>query len=257
MKRLFFLVGIVIIIWLSSCSPIYYAPNTQNVPLLTHEKEYNISITGNSGALELQTSVSPVNHFGLQLNGSYFIPQYMNNGDHGRGYFMDAGVGYYKAFGFDKKFVFETYAIGGFGHAYNGFMYRDSLTTGGRLSTNMARYGVQPVLGFKSKYIDIAISSRFVGLSYFNTTGELVFNGVRQIDYLETRQNSFLIEPAFTFRAGTDFFKFQFQIQGSFNTLYNDFYQSNSMITLGIVLSPNRYVNIFRKNPPAEYPVVE
>jgi hypothetical protein len=257
MKRLYFLICMVSIIYLGSCSPVYYTPNTQNVPLLTHEREYNISITGNNTVIELQTSVSPVNHLGVQLNGSYFIPQYFNNGDHGKGYFIDAGVGYYKAFGFDKKFVFETYGIGGFGNAFNAIMYRDSLTTGGGLSTNVARYGIQPVFGFKSKYVDVAISSRFVGLTYFNTTGDLVYNGVRQYDYLNDHQNSFLIEPAFTLRAGSDFFKFQLQIQGSFNTLYNQFYQNNSLVTLGFVLSPNRYVNIFKKNPKPQYPIVE
>lgn len=250
MKRLFFLFSLTIPFVLSSCSPVYYSPNTQNVPLLSQAKEYNISVSGNKNALELQASVSPINHLGIQLNGGYAIPQYMSNGNYGRGYLIDGGIGYYKAMGFDQNFVFETYAIGGIGHAYNSFVYKDSLTPGGFTSTNLARYGVQPIFGYKSKYIDIAVSSRFVGLTYFNSTGNLIFNGQRQIDYLDVHQNSFLIEPAFTLRAGVEFFKFQFQIQGSYNTLYNDFYQTNSMITLGIVLSPNRYWNIFKKEPP-------
>ena len=257
MKRLYFLAIVIVVIYLNSCSPVYYIPNTQNVPLLSHEKEYNISMMGNTTSLELQTSVSPVNHLGIQLNSSYFIPQFMDNGDRGRGYMIDGGAGYYKAFGFDDKFIFEAYAVGGIGHAYNGFMYRDSITTGGSISTNVARYGVQPIIGFKSKYIDVAVSSRFVALSYFNTTGDLVYNGVRQTDYLSDHSNSFLIEPAFTFRAGSDFFKFQLQVQGSFNTLYSNFYQNNSMITVGIVLSPNRYRNIFKKEDANNYPVQE
>ncbi len=250
MKRLAVLYIGIILVYLTGCSPVYYIPNTQNVPLLSHEGEYNIGVSGNPAMMELQGSVSPVNHLGFQLNGTWYIPQFMDNGDRARGYLIDGGAGYYKAFGFDNKFVFETYAIGGIGHVFNGFMYRDSLTTGGTISSGVGRYGVQPVIGFKSKYIDVAISSRFVGLSYFNSSGDLVFDGVRQVDYLNDHQHHFLIEPAFTFRVGSDFFKFQFQARGSFNTTFPQFYQNNSMFSVGIVLSPNRYENIFKKQVP-------
>jgi len=254
MKRLtYLLIPILAAIYFSSCSPVYYAPNTQNVPLLSHAGEYNVSVTGNNALIELQGSVSPVNHLGIQVNGSFYIPNYNDNKDYGTGYMLDAGVGYYLPFGPQSHFVFETYGIGGVGYAFNRFNYRDSLTPGGSISTNAARFGIQPVFGFKSKYFDAAVSSRFVGLTYFNTTGDLIYQNLRQTDYLNMYQNSFLIEPALTLRAGVDFLKFQFQIQGSFNTNNPHFYQNNSTITLGLILSPNRFENIFsKKDEPAQ-----
>lgn len=231
----------------SSCAPVYYSPNTQNVPLLSHAGEYNLGASASGDLLEFQGSVSPVNHLGIQLNGSWYIPQRSDSGDRGAGYFTDAGVGFYQAFGPNDILVFETYVIGGIGGVRNSFSARAGGNTAGSLYSNVSRYGLQPSFGVKWKYVDAAISSRFVGLSYFNTEGGLIYNNVAQTTYLSQNNHSFLIEPAFTLRAGTDFLKAQIQLQGSFNMNHPDFYQRNSMLTVGLVLSPNRYRNIFAK----------
>ena len=232
---------------LFGCSPMYYAPNTQNVPLLSHKDEYNISVSGNSNLLELQTSWSPVNHLGLQLNGSWYMPQKSDSGDRGAGYFTDAGLGYYKAFGPNDILVFETYAIGGIGGVRNTFAPRADGNTFGSLYSNVGRYGIQPVFGVKWKYVDAAVSARFVGLSYFNTSGNFMFDHVDQQTYLAQNRHSFLVEPAVTLRAGVDFLKVQLQFSGSFNTTHPEFYQPRSLLSLGLVWSPNRYRNIFAR----------
>ena len=229
------------------CSPVYYGPNTQNVPLLSHAGEYNISVSGSGELLELQGSVSPVKHLGLQLNGSWYMPQKSDSAYRGAGYFTDAGIGYYTAFGPNDILVFETYAIGGVGGVRNSISPHTATSNYGSIYTNAGRYGIQPVFGVKWKYVDAAISSRFVGLSYFNTSGNLIYAGRNQQDYLNENRHSFLIEPAITIRAGGDFLKAQIQYGRSFNISNPDFYQRNSMLTIGLVLSPNRYRNIFAK----------
>lgn len=232
---------------LFGCSPIYYGPNTQNVPLLSHAGEYNVSVSGNEDLLELQGSVSPVNHLGLQLNGSWYIPNTSDSSDRGAGYFTDAGIGYYVAFGPNDILVFETYAIGGIGGVRNTFSPRYGGNTFGTLYSNAGRYGIQPVFGVKWKYVDAAVSTRLVGLSYFNTTGNLVFDGMNQRTYLNQNRHSFLVEPAVTVRAGVDFLKAQVQLSGSFNINNPNFYQRESMLSIGLVFSPNRYRNLFAR----------
>lgn len=235
------------ILGFASCSPVYYGPNTQNVPLLSHAGEYNIGVSGNSQVLEFQGSVSPINHLGLQLNGTWYITEKSDSGDRGAGYFTDAGIGFYQAFGPNDILVFETYVIGGIGGVRNTFSQRYDGNTYGSIYSNMSRYGLQPAFGVKWKYMDAIVSARFVGLSYFNTSGNLVYNNQSQRNYLDMNRHAFLIEPAFTLRAGPDFLKAQLQLGGSFNMSNSNFYQRTSLLTIGLVLSPNRYRNVFAK----------
>jgi hypothetical protein len=239
--------GIVTVTFTFGCSPVYYSPNSQNVPLLSHKGEYNVGVSGSEKLLEFQGSVSPDNHLGLQLNGSWYIPEKTDSGNRGAGYFTDAGVGYYVAFGPNDILVFETYAIGGIGGVRNTFANRPNNTATGSLYSNVGRYGIQPVFGVKWKYVDAAISSRFVGLSYFNTSGGLVYENISQVNYINQNRHGFLIEPALTVRAGVDFLKAQIQLGGSFNITNPGFHQRNSMLTVGLVFSTNRYRNIFAK----------
>jgi len=224
---------------LTGCAPVYYGPNTQNVPLLSEKGEYNVAVAGSNQLLEFQVSGSPARNLGMQLNGSWYIPQ-RDSADRGAGYYTDAGIGFYKAFGPRNMLVFETYAIGGVGGVRNTFAPRPGNTTYGSIYSNLSRYGIQPVFGVKWKYLDGAVSARFVGLSYFNTSGNLVYMGTDQQQYLAQNRHSFLIEPAITLRAGIDVIKVQLQFVGSYNVSNPDFYQRNASVSIGLVLSPTR-----------------
>ncbi|MDD2477148.1 MAG: hypothetical protein PHI32_14725 [Dysgonamonadaceae bacterium] len=64
------IVSIVLIVFAAiSCSPLFYTPNTQNVPLFTHKGDNNIMVAGNGNQVELQGAYALTDAFAIQANG--------------------------------------------------------------------------------------------------------------------------------------------------------------------------------------------
>lgn len=219
---------------LTSCSPKYYTANTQNVPLISAPAEKNITVSGNGNQVELQGAVGITDKIALQLNGGLFIPADEDNGDGGKGNFIEVGGGYYKEV--MPNWVFETYALVGVGSFQNDFpsTVAANPSTTGKLSGNIFRVGIQPNFGYKSKNFEAIISSRFVNLSYNNIKGDLIYGGEDQNAYLKDNASNFLIEPALTLRGGFEKIKLQLQYGYSFNVSDRDFRQDKEFLTLGL-----------------------
>lgn len=232
MKKLLTLAVIAAI--LSSCSPKYYSPDTQNVPLISSQGEKNLTFSGNGNMIEFQGAMGVSKNIAVKANGSFFIPADEDNGNGGSGKIIELGGGYFTPI--NQNFVFETYAIIGFGSVKNHFEpdATNNPQTTGDISANVVRYGIQPNFGYKSKNFEAAISSRFVNLNYNGAKGNLVYQGDNQVTYLETNNSNFLIEPALTLRAGFENLKFQAQIGHSFNLSNNDFRQDKDYVTVGL-----------------------
>ncbi|MEO7175280.1 MAG: hypothetical protein ABIV51_05510 [Saprospiraceae bacterium] len=219
---------------LCQCSPKYYTPNTQNVPLLQAKGQSNISLSGNANQIELQASTAVSDMIGLQLNGGIFFPSDLDNGNGGSGKVIEAGVGYYKPIG--DNFVFETYGLLGFGNVENHLPSEVANNPGttGDIKANIIRYGIQPNFGFVTKYLTAAISARFVALHYSNIEGSLIFEQEDQVIALEDQSNNFLIEPALTLTGGLERLKLKLQVMGSFNLSNSNFRQDNSLVSIGL-----------------------
>ncbi|MEO6758193.1 MAG: hypothetical protein ABIO24_01985, partial [Saprospiraceae bacterium] len=112
--------------------------------------------------------------------------------------------------------------------------------TDGQIDSKLLRIGIQPAIGYRSRFFEAAVSSRLVSLNYSGTSGSLVFDGLRQADYLENNKSLWLAEPALTLRAGTDFLKFQVQFSHSFNLSNADFRQDEDQLTIGLIYRPKR-----------------
>jgi hypothetical protein len=106
--------------------------------------------------------------------------------------------------------------------------------TQGDISASVLRYGIQPNFGYKSNNFSAALSSRVVNLTYSNIEGDLIFDGVDQVNYLKDNSSNFLIEPALTLRGGFEKIKLQLQYGYSINLSNNDFTQDKSYLTLGL-----------------------
>ena len=227
--------AIIAICFLSmGCNPKYYTPNTQNVPLLSEKGETNLTISGNGNQAEFQGAFALSSGFALKANGGLFIPPDLDNGNGGSGSFFEVGGGYFKPIG--ENLVFETYAIAGFGSMENHLpstMESNPLTQGD-ISASVLRYGIQPNFGYKSNNFSAALSSRVVNLTYSNIEGDLIFDGVDQVNYLKDNSSNFLIEPALTLRGGFEKIKLQLQYGYSINLSNNDFTQDKSYLTLGL-----------------------
>ncbi len=228
MKKLLTLAGLAVLI--SACSPKYYTANTQNVPLISAKGEKNLTIAGNGNQIEFQGAVGVTSNIAVKANGAFFIPAKEDNGNGGSGNLIEVGAGYFTPV--NQNFVFETYAILGFGSMKNHF--EPNGTDGGDISANVVRYGIQPNFGYKSKNFEAIVSSRFVNLNYNKVEGTLIYQGNNQINYLNDNKSNFLVEPALTLRAGLDKVKFQAQFGHSFNLSNNDFRQDKDYLTLGI-----------------------
>lgn len=232
MKKLLTLTGIVA--FFSACSPKYYSPDTQNVPLISAKGEKQLTFSGNGNLIEFQGAIGLSDKLAIKANGSFFIPRDEDNGNGGSGRLIEIGAGYFKPV--NQNLVFETYGIIGFGSVKNHFESDGSANpqTLGDISANVLRYGIQPNFGYKSKNFEAAISSRIVNLNYSNVKGSLVYQGNNQTTYLEDNKSNFLIEPALTLRAGFEKLKFQAQIGHSFNLSNGDFRQDKDYFTIGI-----------------------
>jgi hypothetical protein len=219
---------------MASCSPKYYTPNTQNVPLISQKGETNLSLSGNDSQVEFQGAYGIAPGFAIQVNTGLFIPKDLDNGDGGSGKFFEAGPGYFKPI--SENFVFEFYGLVGAGSVENHLPSTANSNPGtkGDISANVFRYGVQPNFGYKSKYFSAAISSRIVNLRYSNIDGDLVYNGEDAVTYLQDNDSHVLIEPALTLRGGVEKIKLQLQVGYSLNVTKENFRQDDSFITFGL-----------------------
>lgn len=219
---------------LVSCSPKFYTPNTQNVPLMSHKGETNLTLSGNDSQVEFQGAYAITQNIAIQANGGLFIPSDLDNGNGGSGKFIELGGGYFKPV--TENWIFETYGILGFGSFENHLPNTKSSNPGteGDISSNIFRVGVQPSFGYKTKHFSAAFSSRFVNVSYSNIEGDLIYGGEVQTDYLKNNSSQFLMEPAFTLRGGFEKLKLQLQYGYSFNLTDSEFKQEHPYLTLGL-----------------------
>lgn len=220
-----------------SCTPTFYMPDTQNVPLLTAKKQTNITGAGNGDMINLQVAHAVGDNFGVMLNGLLVPDKIDENGNGGKGSFIELGGGYFTPI--SDNFRFELYGLAGFGSMRNVNTSTVSSNPGttGVFESNITRIGVQPAIGFVTKYFSAAVSSRLASLNYMNPKGSLVWEGEEQVAKISDKSNYFLLEPALTLRAGLPKVKLQYQLIGSMNLTDKDFPQQTSSSSLGLILN--------------------
>lgn len=223
-----------------ACSPIYYSPNTQNVPLLSGKGDHSVAVSGNGTRIELQAAYAAGEHFGLGLDAGFVRQKDDVEGDGGKGKFGEVQAGYFQ--NFSEHFIFETYALVGFGDVENHFPSSviANPATNGQIESSLLRVGLQPAIGYRSRFFEAALSARLANLNFSNTRGSLVFEQTDQAGYLENNKSMWLIEPALTLRGGTDMLKLQIQASLSTNLTNKDFRQDDGQLTIGLVYRPRR-----------------
>lgn len=216
------------------CSPKYYVPSTQNVPLLSEKGQLDLNVNGNQNQVGFQSAYAATKGLALQLNGALVIPADDDNGNGGSGSFVEIGAGYFRPI--TDHLVFETYGIFGAGGMRNHFPNSvvDHPGTDGRISATHYRYGLQPDFGYRSKHFFAGVSARFMGVTYTDIQGSLMFDGKDQANYLRNNSTIFLIEPAITLKAGFEWIKVQLQAGYSINASHIEFPQDRIHASIGL-----------------------
>lgn len=215
---------------LTGCSPIYYVPNTQNVPVIKEKGQTNVSIGLNSSestdGFELQGAYGLTDKIALQFNTDWVKS---NEGDsNGSGSIVEFGPGYYKKL--SEHVVFETYGLFGFG----GLKYEENSGNFQNINAKFFRVGLQPSISFSSKYFIASLSTRLAHLKYNSVSGNYY-----DVDYLKANNSFWLIEPALTLQAGSEDVKLFVQLQFSDNLTDPYFMQDDTLISLGLKFNIN------------------
>ena len=228
------LAAVAVLFFLSACTSSYYMPNVQNVPL--HSEKDQVTFNGTIGtsfeveSFDLQGSYAFHDEFAAMVNGQYARGG-QNNGDRdnsGNGNMLEAGIGYYNPL--SSKLIFETYLGGGTGSVINQY------GNGARSKVGLRKIFVQPQIGFKSKYFDMAFSYRFNWLGVGNTDviGLLPEDEIADFNDVTNLGTNLFIEPAITMRVGNDPIKLQAQIVSSRSIRDLNFNQEYVVFSVGI-----------------------
>lgn len=230
------------LLFFNSCTTQMYVSNAVNAPLLKEKGEVQVSLTQN----DLQAAVAVAKNVGIMANGYYENYTASNNYQHD-GILGEAAIGYFTPM--TSNFVFETFVGGGAGRVHKQEQFTDANdnTYMASFNANAAKLFVQPDIGYKSKYFDAVISSRFSFVKYNSFSQSNYSQAELREDYLDgnnlTNPLFMFAEPAVTLRAGYKFIKFQFQYGLTVNMTANQIKHANNFSSLGIVVNIARWYN--------------
>lgn len=226
---------------LQGCSPIYYQPNTHNVPLFYQKGEGSAALHLSNKQSEIQAAYAISNHaYGL-LNTQFVNHPNDSDGDGGKGNILDLGAGYFTLF--PSGVLLEAGGFVGGGNLENHFPSTQTSSSRGNIQASISKAGIQSSLGLRGRYLEGALSIRFTHLQYSSISGDLVFDKKDQVTELRNNASQWLMEPALTFRAGIDPVKFQLQFGGSNNLTDVSFRQRTKYLSIGLIVRINRKSN--------------
>ncbi len=192
-----------------SCRPYVFIQSAPVVPLIDNKKQYQINnlLLGNKN--EIQTSGSPINHWGYIFNYTDASGNFNNDNTS-----IELGAGYYKKLknqhlfdcylGIGKASIIDTFQYNLIAH----FMY--SIFYKWKISANYTKYFIQPTYCFyNKKNIKIAATLKMSYLNYKNYEIKLIPNNSEYLSNDTIIIHSFnhkgflLFEPVITLRAGS------------------------------------------------------
>lgn len=229
---------ILVVIVVSSCNPVYYRPNTQQIPLFKEKGEGRASIASNmEDQIELQGAYAVSNNIGIVANGLYAKYNLDNGTDMVKGKLIEAGAGYFMPVKYN--FVFEVYGLAGIGHVHNRFGETITPIFDRTIESDLFRLSVLPVIGYRIPNFSVALSTRIALLNYFNYKGGYIYDSELQTYYLHNNKSNILLEPALTIRGGWHAIQLQAQLVGCVNLSNSNFHQENTGGSLGIIFLLN------------------
>jgi hypothetical protein len=217
---------------------IYYAPATQNAPLLSKKSEGSFSlglgVTPKLAGADLNVAFSPVKKIGITAG----VRSYNSKNRNGETKIdsHEFGAGYLKDL--SGLWHFEIYGGLGSGRVRN-------LHYTGNSEIRFNNYFLQPAIAVqdKNKTVQFALVSRFSQLNFRANAASFNYDRepfvAAQFKSISNEPNHFFWEPGLLFRAGWDSFVFQFGFSTSFDFSSNDFYRDKINASFGIIFRGN------------------
>jgi len=232
------IIGVLLLLPLGACSPVYYAPNIANAPLLREKGDLRLSgHVGGGDAVEgmYQGSVAWAFHERLGVYGSF----YRGNGSRsnsdgtttsGTGHELEIAIGYYKRF--SRGFGIETFA--GFQHGGGENTYSDAY----RVNYSSRKPFGQLNLGYRGRIFEAAFAQRLSRLTYPKITETLrTAPRPQAVADLIAEPARVLYEPSISLRIGRDPWKFAFDLSGSQNRTDSKLRMDDAVAALGVICS--------------------
>jgi hypothetical protein len=246
MKKITFAI---LILALTGCSHYYYAPNAANIPLFKEKNNFEFK-GGYSGdyyeGADIQMAYSATNNIGVMLN-SFFVGKTENvqesifdpssHKESGTGSYIEAAAGYYKPFGHNNVWIFETYAGAGVGGEKHVYAYSENARLG------LTKFFVQPSLGYSAKkgHFEFAIASRFSNVNLKvkknNLSSEANNGAKQQLANITPNPGLFFWEPSCMVAAGGKNVKFYLQMTLTYDKKYSYVEIDPGNLSFGIKLN--------------------
>lgn len=227
---------------ISSCNPVYYQPNLQNVLVLKEKKDLAIggaanfksSFSEGSYAYNVHGAYAFDKQFGVGFNTDAIKVDGTNSG--GKGGLTEIGLCYFKAI--DKGIYFSNYVWAGLGNVENHFNYHTGTDSAEvrSLDAKFSRFAIQPSISLKHKNIGITFSAKFSSNTYNKIDDRFgaPAKGKVSSGYLANHKNNIMFEPAITVKYGKEHFNIFVQYVYSNNLSYSDFPMENTALGLGL-----------------------
>jgi hypothetical protein len=157
---------------------------------------------------------------------------YYNYTEYSRMKMQDFMAGYYKR---TKKNLF----VGAFGGISNGYV--ENQYEFGTSKFKINRILLQPLIGYRNKFFETAVSCRIERLEYSNPHISGFFDidedDTKNMLYVRDNPVQFLFEPSISLRGGYKLIKLQLQAGGSFSFNAQQFRQVHIYLRTGVVIS--------------------
>ena len=245
-------------ILVASCHHVYYAPNTPNAPLLSQKGDTRINALYSAGSDsdfeggELQFGLAVSGKVRIMING-FFGGVTENTGsrdEKGNGTYVELGAGRFAALDEKRRWIGELYGGLGFGSVKNDYGLGD------HSQVNIFKPFIQPIVGYKSKYFELAIVPRLSLVTWMvkkNFIGSQENESAKNdLDYISGKPRFFAFEPAFLMRGGGEDVKLQASLSfsrfRSTNVLYSPELTETLNASIGISVNFNATARTVRKN---------
>lgn len=211
------------------CTPVYYIPQSANIPLLTKKGQANIGASSSLTSFSGNTAYAFTNNISAQINISktkYKVPTdfIFSSSDYTIKYSqLNAGLGFTHKL--SNKLIAETYLIGCKGIFQNNYLsdgnffdihFEDiygvsSKIVSQELAGKFYALKLQNSIAYTHSFFTLIATVTINKLQYFNVVGDLTFYGRKQTDYIHQYPTYYFLEPSLTGRFSSDAYHFQFQ----------------------------------------------